>query len=150
MLADDEYRHIYRQVPRLCVSTIVLSDAGLALIRRNIEPELGRWHLPGGRVFKGETVVQAAARVVMRELGTIVEFAGDPCAGYIEARAEKYDADFNIHNVDIVLLGYAVNTTLTPASGEGEAAWFVAAAPPRTEWHSRHIQFLIGKGYLHA
>jgi 8-oxo-dGTP diphosphatase len=53
-----------------CVGAIVLDGEGrLLLIRRGTPPGKGLWSLPGGRVEKGETDVEALTRELAEETG---------------------------------------------------------------------------------
>ncbi len=57
----------------LPVSVILLPvDDGLLLVRRNIEPQIGRLALPGGYMNLGETWQQAGARELFEETGIII------------------------------------------------------------------------------
>src|SRR5436305_11333582 len=49
---------------------------------RDIPPNVGAWHLPGGTVLFGEPVVEAVKRVARDELG--VEVGVHELLGYIE------------------------------------------------------------------
>jgi ADP-ribose pyrophosphatase YjhB (NUDIX family) len=44
-------------------------DAGVLVVRRGIEPQLGKWALPGGYVDLGESWQEAGAREVFEEAG---------------------------------------------------------------------------------
>lgn len=46
---------------------------GVVLIRRGVEPQKGKWALPGGFVNSGETWQQAGAREVLEETGIRVD-----------------------------------------------------------------------------
>ncbi|WP_018637735.1 NUDIX hydrolase [Parafrankia elaeagni] len=81
-LSRRDFDEIYGRVPRLCVDVVISGPAGVLLARRDIEPCLGQWHLPGGTVFFGESLTAAVARVAARELGVSVA-VGD-LLGYIE------------------------------------------------------------------
>jgi ADP-ribose pyrophosphatase YjhB (NUDIX family) len=48
---------------------LVPVDAGLLVVRRGIEPERGKWALPGGYVDLGESWQEAGAREVFEEAG---------------------------------------------------------------------------------
>jgi len=50
------------ETPKLMVDVVILSEAGVVLVRRGSEPYEGQWALPGGFVEVGETVKQAAVR----------------------------------------------------------------------------------------
>ncbi len=77
-----EFKQIYSRVPRVTVELIVMTKQGIVLSKRAIEPEKGKWHLPGGTIFKGETVTQAVHRVAQEELGIRVSIK--KLAGIIE------------------------------------------------------------------
>jgi hypothetical protein len=48
-LPKDEYRAIYRRVPRLCVEIVIWTpEQGVLLTRREILPNVGAWHIPDG------------------------------------------------------------------------------------------------------
>jgi ADP-ribose pyrophosphatase YjhB (NUDIX family) len=58
--------------PVLGVSTLVVDERRVLLVRRGKEPLLGYWSLPGGHVELGETLAEAAAREVHEETGVSV------------------------------------------------------------------------------
>ncbi len=72
--------------PRLCaacgntsflnplpVSVVLLPvDDGLLVVRRNIEPQIGRLALPGGYINRGESWQQAGARELLEETGIVI------------------------------------------------------------------------------
>lgn len=73
--------------PRLCaaccntsfvnpvpVSVVLLPvDEGLLVVRRNIEPQIGRLALPGGYINCGESWQQAGARELYEETGIVIQ-----------------------------------------------------------------------------
>ena len=73
--------------PRLCracgqttfanpvpVAVVLLPvDAGVLVVRRNIEPQIGQLALPGGYVNLGESWQQAGARELFEETGIIIQ-----------------------------------------------------------------------------
>src|SRR6056297_2231456 len=68
-----EYKKIYSIVPRLCVEVILLTNKGIALTKRDIPPAIGKWHIPGGTVLKGENLVKAVKRLAQEELEENIE-----------------------------------------------------------------------------
>ncbi|MFH0805336.1 MAG: NUDIX domain-containing protein, partial [Patescibacteria group bacterium] len=64
-LPFSEFKSIYSRVPRLCVEIMVKTNNGVLLLKRNIDPEKGKWHLPGGTVLKGERLEDTVKRVAM-------------------------------------------------------------------------------------
>jgi ADP-ribose pyrophosphatase YjhB (NUDIX family) len=73
-LPKAEFDSIYSRVPRLCVEVVVAApERGVVLTRRDIPPNVGAWHIPGGTVLFGESLTQAVTRVADDELCLAVE-----------------------------------------------------------------------------
>ena len=145
-LPSGDYNFIYSRVPRVCVSVVLCSHRGVALVKRVEPPKVGLWHLPGGRINKGESIAQTASRVLQRELGVTAFTIVSPCIGVIEHLSESY-ADVDIHNVDVVLHAKSEGRDFIVGAGEGEASWF--EAPPKSNWWSyKYISFLVERGFL--
>ncbi|MGO9956476.1 MAG: NUDIX hydrolase [Solirubrobacteraceae bacterium] len=82
-LPKSEFEAIFSRVPRLCVEVVIVApDRGVLLMLRDIPPNVGVWHIPGGTVLFAEPVVEAVKRVARYELGITVEVG--ELLGYIE------------------------------------------------------------------
>lgn len=82
-LPKAEYDAIYSRVPRLCVEIVIATpQQGVLLSLRDIPPNVGAWHIPGGTVLFGESIEQAVKRVADFELG--LEVRVGELLGYIE------------------------------------------------------------------
>lgn len=82
-LPKAEFDVIFSRVPRLCVEVVITSaERGVLLTLRDIPPNVGAWHIPGGTVLFGEPVVEAVRRVARFELG--LEVSVGELLGYIE------------------------------------------------------------------
>ena len=64
------------QDPKLAAATLVACDGKLALVRRGVEPHIGRWSFPSGYVDRGERVEDAAVRETREETGLHVRLTG--------------------------------------------------------------------------
>jgi ADP-ribose pyrophosphatase YjhB (NUDIX family) len=62
--------------PKVAACTIFMVDGGILLLRRSIEPQLGKWVFPGGFVDRGETVDAAAVRETLEECRVHVALSG--------------------------------------------------------------------------
>ena len=79
----DEFDYLFSRVPRLTVEVVLFApDRGVVLALRDIPPNIGALHIPGGTVRWGERVAAAYRRVAFAELGIEVD-AGE-LIGYIE------------------------------------------------------------------
>jgi ADP-ribose pyrophosphatase YjhB (NUDIX family) len=82
-LPKAEYDSIYSRVPRLCVEVVIVDpDRGVLLTLRDIPPNIGAWHIPGGTVLFAEPLLDAVRRVARDELG--LEVVARELLGYIE------------------------------------------------------------------
>lgn len=81
-LSNEDFFSIYAKVPRLNVDLVLKTEEGVLLALRSIEPYKGQWHLPGGTVYKGETIEEATYRVCKKETGLESRFV--KCLGYME------------------------------------------------------------------
>ena len=63
------YNQILEAIPIVCVDVAIVNDGCVLLVRRRDAPAKGQLWLPGGRVHKGETLRQAAARKALDETG---------------------------------------------------------------------------------
>lgn len=73
--------------PKVVAGTIFTIRDEVVLLRRSIEPAMGRWVFPAGYVDRGESVVDAAVRetleesaleVVVRRLLGVYSYSGSP------------------------------------------------------------------------
>ena len=72
-LTYEEFTNIYSKVPRVNVEVILLTEGGVVLTKRSIEPCLGQWHIPGGTIYMDEAPEDTVIRVAEEELGVQVE-----------------------------------------------------------------------------
>ena len=59
--------------PKLVAGCLVIESGRVLLLRRGIEPQIGKWTFPGGYVDVGESPAAAALRETREEVGMRVE-----------------------------------------------------------------------------
>ncbi len=69
MLSKKEWNTIFSKTPRVCVDIVIKDKRGVLLIKRSIEPEKSKWHLPGGTILYKERIMHAVKRKVREETG---------------------------------------------------------------------------------
>lgn len=103
---------IFYQDPKVVAGTLFTLYGGIVLLRRGVEPALGKWVFPGGYVDRGESVRDAAIRETKEEcqldveLGpllnvysyprspnVIVVYTAEVIGGMLSAADESTDAD---------------------------------------------------------
>jgi len=102
---------IFYQDPKVVAGTIFMLDGGIVLLKRGVEPALGKWVFPGGYVDRGESVQDAAIRETKEESqldvrlhsllnvysyrrspNVIVVYAAEVIGGVLEAADESVEA----------------------------------------------------------
>ena len=68
-LTKEEFDKIYSRVPRVCIEAILDTPQGIILTKRLTPPCVGMWHFPGGTIYFGEKLEEAACRIADDELG---------------------------------------------------------------------------------
>ncbi len=111
-LTEDEFRDIYAKVPRLCVDLVVRNEKGVLLTKRSIAPYKDYWHLPGGTVYFGESILDAIKRVAREELGVAVEMGK-----ILDVLSYPDESKGNWHGWPI---GIATQTTITSGELKGD------------------------------
>lgn len=101
--------------PVVGVGVVLLEQGRLLLVKRGREPGLGLWAVPGGKVRRGETLREAAAREAREETGLLVE------VGEVAWVGEHIDAEHHIVLIDF--LGKVVGGELGAADDASEVAW---------------------------
>ena len=100
--------------PKLAVVVIVSQQDSILMVKRDIEPMMGRWSFPSGYVDRGEVVEEAAVREVREETNVKVKL--DRLLGVYSGRGAP-----------VVLIAYAasVQSGIAEAGDETQAVgWF--------------------------
>jgi 8-oxo-dGTP diphosphatase len=111
---------IFYQDPKVVAATVFTLDGGIVLLKRAVEPALGKWVFPGGYVDRGESVQEAAIRETNEESNLHVKL-GSLLNVYSYARSP---------NVIVVYTAEVVEGTLAAADESIDARTFRPAEIP--------------------
>ena len=111
---------IFYQDPKVVAGTIFTLNGGVVLLRRGVEPAMGKWVFPGGYVDRGESVQEAAVRETLEESRLRVELDG-----LIDVYSYPKSP-----NVIIVYRAHITGGELAAGDESVEAATFVASQIP--------------------
>jgi ADP-ribose pyrophosphatase YjhB (NUDIX family) len=123
--------------PKVGVSVLVEQDRQVLLVRRAIEPGLGKWCLPSGFVDWDEAPERAAARECAEETGLQVDVLGLLAAAH-------YTADFRGPGINLTYRARITGGELHPGDDADVARFFAPAElpPPETVAFASHRQAL--------
>jgi len=137
MLNDEDFFSVYGKVPRLNVDLVIRSEKSILFVLRTIEPNAGCWHLPGGTVYKSETIKDAVIRTAKKETGLDVEYVRD--LGFMEFPAEMRKG-VSIHTVSIVVEIRVTGGELRHDEGAEEVKYFTLLPDPVIKEHGEFIK----------
>lgn len=107
--------------PKVAACTIFTMDGGIVLVRRDIEPERGKWVFPGGFVDRGEAVTAAAVRETREETGVRV---------ILNAVLDVY----SLGSREVVVVVYSADAMEGTLSAGDECSEARAFAPEAVPW----------------
>lgn len=75
-IPDDEWDTVVRNMPVPTVDMVVRHpEGGFVLGKRDNKPAKDLWFVPGGRIHKGESFIEAVERISQEEIGASVSIA---------------------------------------------------------------------------
>ena len=111
---EETFREFLERMPQVCIEVVVEREGGTVLLaRRTNEPARGEWFWPGSRLYKGESLDDAARRVGREELG--LDLAIGDQLGVHEHRWETSAPGPSRHTVNVVFRGRAEGGDLSAA-----------------------------------
>jgi 8-oxo-dGTP diphosphatase len=113
---------IFYQDPKVVAGTVFMLNGGIVLLKRGVEPALGKWVFPGGYVDRGESVPEAAVRETKEESQLDVKL-GPLLNIYSYSRSP---------NVIVVYTAQVIGGELAAADESTEARIF---PPDEVPWH---------------
>jgi colanic acid biosynthesis protein WcaH len=70
MLTPEQFLQVVESAPLVSIDLILRDESGAVLLGRRVNrPAQGFWFVPGGRIWKGEKIMDAMKRIASREIG---------------------------------------------------------------------------------
>ena len=91
MLKIENFTSLIETAPLVSIDLIIKGEGGYLLGMRNNQPAKGKWFVPGGRIFKNETIGHAIKRISIKEIGVEVNIKDVDFYGVFE---HFYDHSF--------------------------------------------------------
>jgi 8-oxo-dGTP diphosphatase len=114
----------YPSQPILGVGAVILEDGKIVLVRRGVEPALGKWSIPGGAVELGEAVKDAVKREAQEECGLIIELIEDKPVDVFDNIVMDENGHLRYHYILLQFLFRSTGGFLKSASDVTDARWF--------------------------
>jgi colanic acid biosynthesis protein WcaH len=115
------YNFILRNMPIACVDICIINHNGVLLVKRNTEPLKNGWCMPGGRLFKGEKLVECAKRKCLEEVGLNCTIG--PIVHTDETVFETGPYNIPTHSVNVCFLAIPSSTTVKLDKYSDEYRW---------------------------
>ena len=105
--------------PAVAACALVERDGRILLVRRAVDPERGKWDVPGGFVDEGEHPEDAVRRELREETGLEIE-VGDFLGVWTDWYGDAADASFNV----ALVWRATADGEPAPADDVSETRWF--------------------------
>lgn len=148
MISEEAFSDIVRQTPLVAIDFVIENPAGEILLGlRNNSPAKNFWFVPGGRIYKNETIVAAKSRILKTEIGLDYEQDSDRLLGLYDHIHEdnKFEvAGFGTH---YVVSGWHLRVADLEISSDDQHDsfqwWSIADAMEHPQVHSLTKDYLV-------
>jgi len=123
--------------PKVAACAFVVQENRVLLVKRGVEPEIGKWALPAGYVDYGEDPQQAAIRETSEETGIDIQIS------------KLWDVMFYQMVIVIIYQARVVGGSLQAGDDAVETGWFAADALPEIAFKSTQVvleKWIAGDG----
>src|SRR2546426_4747101 len=118
----------------------------MLLVRRDREPALGLWSLPGGKIEWGETMREAIVREVREETGIDIDVEG--VAGFVERIIPDDDGDVRYHFLIVDFWARPRSREVKAGDDVSDARWVQVGELSEMQLTPGLFEFLQDRGAL--
>ena len=108
-LDHETFAHIVEHTPLIAIDLIIKDSESRVLLGRRVNaPAKDHWFVPGGRIYKNETISEAFSRIFFSEIGNELLIEDARFLGVYEHfyKNSFYDKNISTH---YVVLAYEIN-----------------------------------------
>lgn len=139
LIPQDIYNQFLENMPIVCIDILIWHNCNYLLVRRKNEPAKSQLWFPGGRLFKGETLEQAALRIAKSEVGLDCSIRKN--LGVYETIFPSGPNNIPVHSINVCYLLHASSSRVWLDGNHSEHIWVPQdRCPP--ELDSRLKQFV--------
>lgn len=113
-LDKDIFSTVIENTPLISIDLIVKnSDENVLLGQRVNKPAIGSWFVPGGRIYKDETIQNAFKRITSDEIGVEIDIKSASFKGIYQHFYDDnvFGDDFSTH---YIVMAFEIHITNTP------------------------------------
>ena len=125
-LNKNDFSSVIKNAPLISIDLIVKNPKKEILLGKRVnEPAKGNWFVPGGRIFKSETLDEAFNRIAREELGLDIKREKSKFYGLYEHFYENsvFGSDFGTHYV-VLAHEFTTSDDLRLNDQHEEYKWF--------------------------
>jgi len=112
MLDKATFLSVVEHTPLVAIDLVVCCEQRVLMGERQNQPAAGYWFVPGGRIFKDETLAQAFQRISSVELGTACAIDDARLMGTFTHHYDNNFAEVPGIGTHYVVLAYQLNIEL--------------------------------------
>ena len=116
MLSQQDFKQLVKNAPLFAIDLVVLNSEKQILIGKRVnEPARDAWFVPGGRVFKNESLAEAFERIAKAEIGLSLRYNKASLIGLFEHFYENsvFGDDITTHYINATHLVRIENEKLS-------------------------------------
>lgn len=107
-----EYKKILEFMPICCIEVMIYHKGKVLLVLRKSEPLKNEWWFPGGRIYKNETLEQAAVRKAFEEIGLKVKTIKKIGTYETIHKFGPYNLKSGVHTVNVCILAKPIGKNI--------------------------------------
>ncbi|VVB74520.1 ADP-ribose pyrophosphatase [uncultured archaeon] len=131
LIPEKLYKQIMENMPIPCVDLAIRRGNKFLLIKRKNKPVLGKWWMPGGRILKNESLIDAAKRKCVEECGVKpVNLTEIGTYVYMGKDAVFEDIKTGIHTISVVFEAELPLGEIKIDKNHSEFGWFEVSEFP--------------------